>query len=650
MFFEDEPLKLGSGTRRAPVITSKIERPRFDPPYMSDAELMAIPPGSEWTFDIEIYKNYFSVTFYHVGTGKAVKFVRSPGECFNPDKLGWMLYRYVLIGFNSRNFDMPLLLMAMQGHAPPVLKEYAQKLIGDEMRPQEIERMFGLDSGRINHIDLIEVAPLEGSLKLYAARLHAERLQDLPIHHEAELTEADAETIIVYNYFDCANTALLFKELEPYIRLREALGREYRQDLRSRSDAQVAEAVIISELTKLTGKMPRRPRESELQRAFAYRVPAFVQFQTPALRAALATVAAASFELDGGGSPMMPAALGALRLPIGSSVYKLGMGGLHSQESCVAYHADENTLLIDRDVASYYPAIILNQQLFPVHLGDAFLMVYSGIVQKRLTAKKNKDKVTADALKITINGSFGKFGNQFSTLYSPDLMIQTTVTGQLSLLMLIEAIELAGIPVVSGNTDGIVIKCPKIRYDDLNAIIKQWETATNFETEETRYKAIFSRDVNNYIALKEDGTCKTKGVYSERGSALNSVLSKNPEALICSDAVQAYISSGTPISKTIMDCKDIRRFVVIRKVNGGGCKGGVYLGKIVRWYYGKSSPGVIQYVTNGNTVANSDGAVPLMDLSKEIPADLDFGRYLSIAQEMLYDLAVQVRPGSESLF
>ena len=36
------------------------------------------------------------------------------------------------------------------------------------------------------------------------------------------------------------------------------------------------------------------------------------------------------------------------------------------------------------------------------------------------------------------------------------MLIQTTVTGQLALLMLIENIELAGFTVVSANTDGIV--------------------------------------------------------------------------------------------------------------------------------------------------------------------------------------------------
>src|SRR5665648_505827 len=114
--------------------------------------------------------------------------------------------------------------------------------------------------------------------------------------------------------------------------------------------------------------------------------------------------------------------------------------------------------LIDKDCTSYYPSIILGLRLYPTHMGDCFLEVYETIVNKRLEAKRNKDKVVANALKITINGSFGKLGSKYSNLYAPDLLIQVTLTGQLALLMLIEMIEGIGISIVSGNTDGIVIK------------------------------------------------------------------------------------------------------------------------------------------------------------------------------------------------
>ena len=258
--------------------------------------------------------------------------------------------------------------------------------------------------------------------------------------------------------------------------------------------------------------------------------------------------------------------------------------------------------------------------------------------QLQILEKELVETTTAmNALKLTINGGFGKFGSKYSLLFAPDLMIAVTMTGQMSLLMLIEMIELVGIPVVSGNTDGIVIKCPVERYEELNSIIAEWEAITRFETEETRYKAIYCRDVNNYLAVK-DNECKVKGCYAERGSALNSVLSKNPENLICSDAVIMLIAKDVPIEQTIMECKDIRRFISLRQVKGGGEKNGIYLGKVIRYYYAKGETGCINYVISGNKVANSDGAFPCMDLPETFPDNIDYDKYLQLTNEMLFDI------------
>lgn len=256
-----------------------------------------------------------------------------------------------------------------------------------------------------------------------------------------------------------------------------------------------------------------------------------------------------------------------------------------------------------------------------------------------------RTRAEADGLKIANNGIFGKTADQFSIVYDVPNMVQVTMTGQLSLLMAIEWLELSGMPVASANTDGIVIACPTDKVNDMNELFKQWEQHTSLETEETEYRAIYSANVNNYIAVKPDGKTKTKGWYCERGSAHNSVLSKNPEFLICSDAVQAYLAKGKPIEETIRNCKDIRRFVTVRQVTGGGVKvwseeHTEYLGKTVRWYYAKDVPGEIVYAKSGNKVPRSDGAKPLMELPNSIPEDIDYEWYERKAYSMLEDLGV----------
>lgn len=642
--------------------------------FMTDEELTAIPTGSVFVFDVECYINFFFVAFKCLDNQKFVTFERSPDYNFNEVKLLWMLWRFCIVGFNSRNYDIPIIELACKGASCAELKEATNFIIKENNTPWSFEKKYKLKIGNYNHIDLIEVAPLEGSLKLYAGRLHCERMQDLPFPEDYVLTKENAAVVRPYCCNDLANTELLFNELAPGLKLRVEMSEEYGVDLRSKSDAQVAEAVINSELQKVLGYYPKKPTIKEGS-VLKYIVPDFVSYKNPDSNIVVNTIANAKFYLNGLGSPIMPDCLKELKAKIGNSIYNIGMGGLHSMESKIAHYATDEIILSDNDVESFYPRTILNQRLCPPHLGEAFLIVYEKIVNTRIHAKAEASKAKkagdykaaarwkqiADSLKITINGSFGKLGNKYSTLYAPQLMLQVTITGQLVLLMLIEMLEEIGISVVSGNTDGIVSKYHKSRHKEVRDIIAEWENITGYKTEETFYKATFNRDVNNYIAWKnEKGNpearflderlgVKTKGVYCERGSALNSILSKNPETLICSDAVLEYIVNNKSIEETITECKDFRRFVSVKNVRGGGEKNGKYLGKVVRWYYPKNEPGFIAYVGSGNKVGKTDGAKPVMDLPKTFPQDIDYSRYIKEAEEMLYDCGRLVKPKTARL-
>jgi hypothetical protein len=657
--------------------------------FMTDEELMAVPAGSVFVFDVECYRNFFYVAFKCLANGKFVAFERSPDYDFPEMKLRWMLWRFCLVGFNSNSYDIPMVELAAKGLSCNELKEASDFIIKSgqnygtkKVTPFDIEKKYRIQIGKYNHIDIFNVCPVNGgvsanpaSLKLYAGRLHAARMQDLPFPESHILTAEDAAIVRPYCCNDLANTELLFNELAPEIKLRMEMSEEYGIDLRSKSDAQVAEAVINSELQKVLGYYPRKPTLAA-DLVLQYNAPDFISYRSQQLRDMFEVIKNARFYLDGLGSPIMPDEIDKLKVKIGSSVYKLGMGGLHSTEKKAAHKATDEIILADNDVESFYPRIILNQRLFPSHLGEAFLQVYNAIVETRIHAKNEaakakkagdkagakRWKTIADSLKITINGSFGKLGNKYSTLYAPQLMLQVTITGQLVLLMLIEMLEEAGISVISGNTDGIVSKYHKDRHNEVRAIIAEWEKRTNFKTEETRYAAVYSRDVNSYVAVKtESGDAearflderlgvKTKGAYCERGSALNSILSKNPEALVCSDAVISFLKNGTPVEKTIKACRDVRRFVSVKNVKGGGEKNGQYLGKVVRWYYPKGEAGYIAYVGSGNKVGKTDGARPVMDLPEELPDDINYDWYINEAVEMLYDCGAYKKAETAQLF
>lgn len=656
MFWEDKPPPPKETTEKpkrvppeavwlqADYLPGLEEALRFSVDLMSDGELLqAAATRDRLVYDIECFQNYFLASFRSLATGKAAYFETwDGGPPLDTNRFGWILQNCTTVGFNSLSYDLPITFLALAGKPPALLHVATKKIILENWRGSDVLKQYKVKAFKVDHIDLIEVAPLRASLKIYGGRLHTPRMQDLPFHPDTALSADQRAIVRWYNInSDLTATAFLHECLKEHLDLRYALSNEIGIDLRSKSDAQIAEAVIGAEYRRLTGQRAGKP-VIDVGTAYRYKVPHFIRYQSPLMNWALGVVADAPFVVDETGSIGMPEEVKALKLEINGSVYRMGIGGLHSSESTVAHVADADYFLEDRDVTSYYPYIILNLGLFPQHLGPLFLQIYKGIVDRRIAAKTAGDKVTADSLKITVNGSFGKLGSKYSILYSPDLLIQVTVTGQLALLMLIERLELGGIHVVSANTDGIVIKCLRTRKADMEAIITQWERDTGFPTEGTTYKGVYSRDVNNYIAVKDDGTTKCKGAYANPWATTKNLgerLHKNPTNIVCVEAVEAFLTKNVPLSTTIRSCGNIAKFISVRSVKGGAVKvwpdRTEYLGKSVRWYYAAGVEGEIIYASNGHTVPRSIGAKPLMDLPNLLPTDINFEWYEAEAQKIL---------------
>lgn len=597
--------------------------------------------------DTEVYKNYFCIGFLNVETGNVRIFEMCPEQTFDEhgifdrpiprlhldiQTVRTIMRTYRIVTFNGINYDLPIITEALRGATNQQLKNISDKIIQNNIKWW----LLGIEPIECDHVDLFNVAPGMASLKIYGGRLHCRRMQDLPIEPSEEISHEQRPLLRQYCANDLLTTLDLFRKLEPQIALREQMGKMYELELRSKSDAQIAEAVIRKEVEKLLYRKLDK-LEVKAGEMFRYSPPAWVSFASQQLNDALKVVMSAEFITEGVGTVVMPPELKDLKITIGSSVYRMGIGGLHSSEKSVAHHTDDRNIILDRDVVSYYPAIILNCELRPRHMGAPFSAVYKSLVQKRLAAKKANDSVAADALKITINGSFGKFGSPYSILYSPTLLIQTTITGQLALLMLIEALESRGIPVVSANTDGVVVKCPRDKIVQMELVAMMWEDKTGFVTEETQYRAIYSRDVNNYVAVKDDGNLKLKGAYAPAG------LQKNPTNEICIGAVAKHLTDGSPIEESIRNCRDVRKFVTIRQVKGGALKGNQYLGKAVRWYYAKGETGTINYKVNNYTVARTEGAKPLMELPEMLPEDINYEWYIEEANKLLADVGAPKR-------
>ena len=588
--------------------------------------------------DTEVYSNYFLALFKDIGSGKYRAFEMFEGAPIDAILLKKIMRQYTTVSFNGLGYDLYIISAAIAGANCAELKELSDAIIKSKLPSWRVAREKGVSVPQEwDHIDLIEVAPGKASLKIYGGRMHAPTMQDLPISPDDKIAEEQRELLRKYCRNDVDTTELLYRKLEPAVRLREQMSEQYGIDLRSKSDAQIAEAVIKSELEKLTGKT-YRPQKVEIGHVYRYASPSIVTFERQDLRDIYWRILKSPFPVGNNGSVRLPEWLQTTKIRIGETEYQMGIGGLHSCEDARFIAASDDEALADFDVASYYPSIILKLGLSPEKMGGDFLKVYQSIVTRRLEAKRAGDKITADTLKICVNGSFGKLGSLYSALYAPQLLIQTTLTGQLCLLMLIERLEAHGCRVVSANTDGIVVLFKKTQERIVNEVCFEWMIDTSFDLERSDYKALYSRDVNNYIAVKKDGSTKRKGVFSEPG------LMKNPEFTIVSEAVAAYLADAKPIEETVRLCRDLTKFVAIRRVDGGGVWRDQYLGKAVRFYYstdvGKDEH--IAYAKNKNKVPRSDGARPAMTLGFAFPPDVHHDRYISLAKEALKGIGVMI--------
>jgi hypothetical protein len=639
---DDNRLIIGKGVKLKPY-SPREYLPRQ---YMTENEIRS-HAGDDLIADVESFPNYYLAGFKHI---QSRKYIRLEND-FNPFMLSWMLNSYRTIGFNSNTFDLVVLWASYINRDPTFLKNIADALIRHGKRKEEVEKEFGFKCYKLQprqHIDLFNVCPLKGSLKLYGARLHSPRIQDLPFADNKDLEDWQIPIVQEYNCNDLDVTEQIFKFCKERLELRESISIEYNLDLMSKSDAQMAEAVISQEVSKLNGRYVTRPT-IEAGTTFKYRCPQFLSFATPQMQELFEKIKKINFVIGETGKVEAPEELKA-PVKIGDNYYQLGIGGLHSCEKSIGYEANDEYDFEDTDVVSYYPRAIDVLELFPIAMGPNFLTVYRGFRHQRVEAKRLKNFTKDKGLKIFLNGTSGKFSDFWSKMYSPELTIHLNLTGQLSILMYVEMLECNGIRVISANTDGVVVYYKKSQREQLNYWHDYWQKLTGFEFEYTKYQKYYCRDVNGYFAVKENGEVKVKGSWSEVGSQSGTQLDNNPNMLICSDAIKAFLSKQTPIEETIKQCRDITRFVVVRNVKGGAHFRNEYLGRVVRWYYSNKSYDSIHYVTNNNRVAETENCMPCMDLPTQIPDDLDYQRYINETKNILYDIGYYKRSEQTRFF
>jgi hypothetical protein len=346
--------------------------------------------------DTECYKNYFLVLVKNE-EGKVHYW-----EMFNDKRPDTIMLAKALksktrtfVSFNGLSYDMPMVEAFLNGFTNEQLKALSDDIIVNQAR-----KYHNLPC---DHIDIINIPIGQSSLKIYAGRLHCKKMQDLPIEPSATIKESDISNLRQYCENDVDNTRLIFDKVRKQIELREDMTEQYGINLNSKSDAQIAEAIIKSEMQK-TYNIPINKFKAKNyadNHIFKYTDPKIIKFKSHELNLIFNRLLKEEFKLAENGSIICPDWLGE-RITIGTTVYQMGIGGIHSCEKAQHIKSDNDYHLCEQDVTGFYPNIIMQQGLYPESIGVNFLELYKSIVTRRTLAKKRSLEIEKELKKLKL--------------------------------------------------------------------------------------------------------------------------------------------------------------------------------------------------------------------------------------------------------
>lgn len=258
------------------------------------------------------------------------------------------------------------------------------------------------------------------------------------------------------------------------------------------------------------------------------------------------------------------------------TTYTIATGGLHSQDRPGVLTSTDDYTFIHYDISSFYPSVMVAYNIAPKHLNNAvFVKMVDYFRLTRIKCKHTKDeveqvvagvhnKLAAEALKIVINAIYGKFGSDTYFLYDRFAQMQVTINGQLMVMMVVEALELAGIHVVSANTDGIIVKLPKDKENEFKDITDAWCAQNKLGADSEKYKLFVTRDINNYFDIQSNDKVEYKGSLDPHQYLKD--LKKGYDMPVVAKAVFEYFANGVSVMETLRNHKDILDFCKTQNV------------------------------------------------------------------------------------
>jgi len=522
-------------------------------------------------YDVETYPNVFTVTIVRPSdqaiwrfeisgrVNQGVEFFQLLTAIKNSDGR--------MAGFNSIGFDYPIIheLIKRGGHITAAELYTKCDLIinsGDRFSHLVWESEWyvpQVDLFKIHHFDNMAKST---SLKVLEFNMRSQNIQDLPFEPGTYLTDEQIDELIPYNDHDVFETVKFLSETMPMLEFRDKLSAKYNRNFTNHNDTKIGKDYFIMELERFgipcyhhpNGyKEPRQTLRPTITLNDV--ILPWVQFNRPEFQRVLDWLRAQTITETKG-------VFKGLNCTIDGFQYDFGTGGIHGSVDSQTVNSDDNYIVIDLDVASYYPNLAIANRFHPEHLGERFCDIYLDVYEQRKQYAKGTPENAM--LKLALNGVFGDSNSKYSPFFDPNYTMAITINGQLLLCLLAEyLITLPGLSMVQANTDGLTVRCPRDQIDGLMFIAQSWEELTGLELERADYSRMMIRDVNNYIAVYTNGKLKRKGAYCY-GDDLG--WHQNHSSQVVAIAAEAALVRGVPVAETVRGHTDVMDFMKRTKV------------------------------------------------------------------------------------
>ena len=473
------------------------------------------------------------------------------------------------------------------------------------------------------------------------------------------------EPMLYYNKNDVFLCCEMVRQKPDEVKLRYSITNAFGVNVLSSARANIADKLTIKFYSNMSGLSPKqfiKERTERTKLSFKKIIFPHIKFKTPELQKMLSEMMQVTITRTNKDAFSK-------EIEFYGTKYTLATGGIHSQDPPRICRSDDKFVYLHHDYTSYYPSIMISYNIAPKHLDRAtFVKMVDYLKQTRVKCKHTPDseghvmegvpnKIGAEALKIVINSIYGKLGSELFFLYDRFAQMQVTINGQLMTMTLIEELELNGIHVISANTDGIVIKLPRDKFNVYKEITDRWNETNKMGADYEEYQMIASRDVNNYFDIQTDGTIEYKGALDPKQYLKE--LKKGYDAPVVAIAVFEYLVNNVPVMTTLRNHKDIldfcktqnvgRQFEVVYDICEKGVITHIHSQRHVRFYV--STKGVIIQKENKTTGARSNLAggntVCILNSLDDLPIEernINYGYYYNECYKIIDPIMLGISP------